>query len=181
MSCPDCTTGGLLPGKPTGTLSTQGAYLASGPSPGRAIILLTDGFGLPLKNSKILADDLAKELQCDVWVPDYFQGKLAMLPFERAYLHTKHLVFVGRPLLDVNALLLPDRAGVKIPALRVQAEGVFSECKGTSSFLEYEFKDYKGTAHGFAARPNLEIPEVKEAFERAFQQTVDWFAKTLPV
>jgi len=37
-----------------------------------------------------------------------------------------------------------------------------------------------GTAHGFAARPNLEIPEVEEAYEKAFQQTVDWFKKTLP-
>jgi len=36
-----------------------------------------------------------------------------------------------------------------------------------------------GTAHGFAARPNLEVPEVKEAYEKAFQQTVDWFKKTL--
>lgn len=38
-----------------------------------------------------------------------------------------------------------------------------------------------GTAHGFGARPNLELPEVKEAHEKAFQQTVDWFAKTLVV
>ena len=37
-----------------------------------------------------------------------------------------------------------------------------------------------GTAHGFAARPNLEVPEVKEGYEKAFQQTVDWFKKTLP-
>lgn len=82
MSCPDCITGGLLPGEPTGTLSTQGAYFAPGPvnevnePPERAVILLTDGFGLPLKNCKILADKLAKELGCDVWVPDYFAGNL---------------------------------------------------------------------------------------------------------
>ena len=69
--------------------------------------------------------------------------------------------------------------------------------------MEYEFRDYKGrvdiflpteltigsnpksfnplgTAHGFAARPNLEVPDVKEGYEKAFQQTVDWFRKTLP-
>lgn len=77
MSCPDCKTGGLLPGEPTGTLSNQGAYLAPAPNhetSKRAIIFLTDGFGLPLKNSKILADNLAKELECDVWIPDYFAG-----------------------------------------------------------------------------------------------------------
>ena len=37
-----------------------------------------------------------------------------------------------------------------------------------------------GAAHGFAARPNLEVPEVKEAYEKAFQQAVDRFKKTLP-
>src|ERR1700742_3090499 len=67
MSCPDCTTGGLLPGEPSGVFSTQGAYFSAAPSPPehssgkRAVILLTDGFGLPLKNCKILADGFAKE------------------------------------------------------------------------------------------------------------------------
>lgn len=38
-----------------------------------------------------------------------------------------------------------------------------------------------GTAHGFAARPNLALPEIEEAFEQAFNQTVHWFDKTLVV
>ena len=79
MSCPDCLTGGFLPGEPTGSISTQAAYLAPAPadlteSSKRAICLLTDAFGLDLKNCKIMADNLAKELHCDVWVPDYFAG-----------------------------------------------------------------------------------------------------------
>ena len=83
MSCPDCSNGGYLPGEPTGTFSTQGAYFAPAPvAPGtegplvskRAVLLLTDVFGLPLKNSKIVADNLAKRLNCDVWIPDYFEG-----------------------------------------------------------------------------------------------------------
>ncbi|KAG6829710.1 hypothetical protein H0H92_003745 [Tricholoma furcatifolium] len=268
MSCPDCVTGGLLPGEPTGAFSIQGAYLAPAPtsnsasSSKRTIILLTDAFGLPLKNSKILADKFAHELQCDVWVPDYFQG---------------------RPLADVNSMLLPDRAGVKmsilqwtkfvlatipklpaafssrssvvdarlskfiatileerkykcigaigycfggstairlgstglvqsvvichpgpfsmgqaqeikVPAswvcaeddlffshsLRMRAEALFSERQGREDFVDYEFRDYEGTAHGFAARPNLNLPQVAEAHEKAFLQAVDWFAKTLP-
>ncbi|KAG6840737.1 hypothetical protein C0991_004755 [Blastosporella zonata] len=271
MSCPDCITGDLLPGDPTGAFSIQGAYLAPAPGPttsysGRAVVFLTDGFGLPLKNSKILADKFAAELQCDVWVPDYFQG---------------------RPLVDVDSMLLPDRAGVrmsiaqwlkfilaaipKIPAFisnrpsvvdgrlskastkpfiaaimeekkyqklgavgycfggstairlgstdlvqsvvichpggftvaqakaikvpaswacaeddlffshpsRLQTEALFAERKGTDTFLEFEFRDYEGTAHGFAARPNLGLPQVKEAHEKAFRQAVDWFEKTL--
>jgi carboxymethylenebutenolidase len=36
-----------------------------------------------------------------------------------------------------------------------------------------------GTAHGFASRPNLELPEVKTAFEGALVQTVKWLEKTL--
>jgi carboxymethylenebutenolidase len=81
MSCPDCTTGGFLPGEPTGTLSTQGAYFAPAPAlpgdsevPKHVVLLLTDAFGLPLKNCKIIADNLAKHLKCDVWIPDYFAG-----------------------------------------------------------------------------------------------------------
>jgi carboxymethylenebutenolidase len=78
MSCPDCSTGEFLPGEPTGTTSTQGAYFSPAPvapeDPKRAVILLTDAFGLPVKNCKILADNLAKRLNCDVWVPDLFEG-----------------------------------------------------------------------------------------------------------
>lgn len=83
MACPSCAEGAFLPGEPTGTISSdfQGAYYAPGPlSDGtatskRTVLLLTDAFGLPLKNCKIMADDLAKRLECDVWIPDYFAGK----------------------------------------------------------------------------------------------------------
>lgn len=80
MTCPQCREGFVLPGDPNGAINEefQGAYLA--PSPDgeslRAIVYLTDGFGLPLKNCKIMADKLAEKLQCDVWIPDYFKGSL---------------------------------------------------------------------------------------------------------
>ncbi|KAG6901372.1 hypothetical protein C0995_012875 [Termitomyces sp. Mi166 len=76
--CAGCATFGLPQCEPTGYISTHGAYYA--PSPNidakdehseRAILLLTDD---PLENSRILADNLAMRLDCDVWVPDYFQG-----------------------------------------------------------------------------------------------------------
>jgi hypothetical protein len=35
-------------------------------------------------------------------------------------------------------------------------------------------------AHGFGARPNFAYADVKEGFEKAFQQAVDWFNKTVP-
>lgn len=79
MSCPDCTTGGFLLGEPAGTISTMGAYFSPNPEndqpSNKAILLLTDAFGLPMKNCKIMADNLAKRLACDVWVPDIFNGE----------------------------------------------------------------------------------------------------------
>jgi len=38
-----------------------------------------------------------------------------------------------------------------------------------------------GTVHGFACRPYLEFPEVKEAFDESINQTLKWFEKTLPL
>lgn len=37
-----------------------------------------------------------------------------------------------------------------------------------------------GTVHGFGARPNLDVPEIKEAFEKSQDQIVNWFNKTIP-
>ncbi|KAE9404070.1 dienelactone hydrolase endo-1,3,1,4-beta-D-glucanase [Gymnopus androsaceus JB14] len=74
-SCPDCKKGSILPGEPTGRM-VNGAYFAAGPSENdsRAIILLTDIFGLALVNSKLLADHFSKCLSADVWIPDMFDG-----------------------------------------------------------------------------------------------------------
>lgn len=82
-------------------------------------------------------------------------------------------------------------------SLRNEAETHFASRKGTPAFVEYEFKDYKGTlssytidrghvlmvfvgtCHGFAARPNLALPEIVEAYKGALEQTAEWFKKTL--
>ncbi|KAG5635240.1 hypothetical protein H0H81_011956 [Sphagnurus paluster] len=245
MSCPDCTAGEFLPGEPTGTLSTLGAYLAASPSSSqsghskRAIVLLTDVFGLPLKNCKIVADHIAKELSCDVWVPDYFAGwpimKLSQLKAvgrtggkltwwqwfgfvadfitaireERKYekvgavgycyggaaairLGTTNLVesiVVCHPgdftINQAKAIKVPsswvcaeeDQFFSKTARLRVEA--VFADRKEADNFVDYEFKDYKGTVHGFGIRPNLTDPAVKEAYEKSLEQITSWFAKTL--
>ncbi|KAF9221485.1 hypothetical protein BS17DRAFT_784827 [Gyrodon lividus] len=47
------------------------------------------------------------------------------------------------------------------PQLRLKAEAIFAEPKDKSDFVSYEFVDYKGTAHGFACRPNLAYEDVK--------------------
>jgi carboxymethylenebutenolidase len=48
--------------------------------PTKAIILLTDIFGLPLPNPRIVADHLAEQVGVDVWVPDFFEGGLCLHP-----------------------------------------------------------------------------------------------------
>ena len=63
--------------------------------------------------------------------------------------------------------------------LRDEAEASFAARRGKPEFVEYEFRDYKGTCHGFAARPNLIIPEVVKGYEGALEQTVTWFKKML--
>ncbi|KAG6917165.1 hypothetical protein DXG01_003601 [Tephrocybe rancida] len=76
--CADCATSGLPQCEPLGYISTHGAYFSPSPNINakdehseRAILLLTDD---PFENSRILADNLAMQLDCDVWVPDYYQG-----------------------------------------------------------------------------------------------------------
>ena len=82
---------------------------------------------------------------------------------------------------------------------RNKTEAVFAARKDTDKFVDYEFKVYKGaqslalvilwlsemfivgTAHGFASRPNLDLPEIKAAHEQALEQTIAWFQKTLIV
>ena len=73
--CAHCVSGLKLPGDPTGAFH-DGAYFRSAQSTtsARAVVLLTDAFGLPYQNCKLLADIYSQRLGCDVWVPDMFDG-----------------------------------------------------------------------------------------------------------
>ncbi|KAI0317784.1 dienelactone hydrolase endo-1-3,1,4-beta-D-glucanase [Amylostereum chailletii] len=261
MSCENCRKGYILPGTPQGSV-VDGIYLSpsTDATPSKsAVVLLTDIFGLPLVNCKIIADHFAKELGMDVWVPDLFNGsppiaaedlellmpdragvklsfmqiiRLVFLMLPQAYALYTNRASVGAvrvtavlekmkaekkyetigavgychggsvaaclgnsPLLSsiviahpgqaseaqIRAITLPtawvlaeDDLSFKPPAVEL-AKKVFSERKAE----EYEFKTYPGTAHGFAARPNLGIPEVKAGYEGALEQTIAWFKKTL--
>ncbi|KAF8148245.1 dienelactone hydrolase endo-1,3,1,4-beta-D-glucanase [Crassisporium funariophilum] len=267
MSCPKCKEGFVLPGEPTGTIEKdfEGAYFAPAlveESSKHVIIFLTDGFGLPLNNCKLMADNLAKRLACDVWVPDYFKGQplvaindlrapdragvkmsvmdwvkfilFSGIPSLPAFIRSRpsvadqrvttfinllkekkdykklgvvgycyggatavrlagtdivHSAVICHPgpfsMAQVNSIKVPTswvcaEEDIFVPdSLRLSAEASLAQRKGQDSFVEYEFKVYKGTAHGFAARPNLNLPEIKEAHEQAFEQTVSWFQKTL--
>ncbi|KAJ7644112.1 Alpha/Beta hydrolase protein [Roridomyces roridus] len=268
MSCPDCFRGNVIEGEPTGVMREDlGAYLAAGP-PGntkRAIILLTDLFGLQLKNSKILADNFSAQLQCDVWVPDFFKGRpicvpeqltampqkagdklgfLGLLQLVWACLPSVYSYWRGRPAVatrrahviikkiqaekkyeklgtigycfggaiatniggsdkelfqsivlahtspttdeQVKAIIAPTawvnaEEDMAIPTARLnEIEALYASRRDKPDFVEYAVYVYKGTTHGFASRPNLKYPEVKEGFEKAFNDSVAWFEKTIP-
>ena len=61
--------------EPEGFMVGETAYLHEGEDKTRAVVFLMDIFGLPLVNNKLNADEISRRLGCDVWVPDYFEGK----------------------------------------------------------------------------------------------------------
>jgi carboxymethylenebutenolidase len=74
--CEHCVQGHTLQGTPSGTFQGS-AYLhpaPTGSSTKRAVVVLTDIFGLNLVNNKLITDEYSKRLECDVWCPDIFEG-----------------------------------------------------------------------------------------------------------
>jgi|SRR6266850_2706828 len=77
MTCTYCYKGFVLPGEPKGSMVGPD-YFTPAPSGvtdhSKAIVLLTDIFGLPLPNPRIVADHFAENVGVDVWIPDFFNG-----------------------------------------------------------------------------------------------------------
>jgi dienelactone hydrolase len=231
--------------------------------PTKAIILLTDIFGLPLPNPRIVADHLAEQVGVDVWVPDFFEGKppfdvkdlephmpdragvklswtkIGVIGFKVVVSLPKMIAnrpsvvdprvhaFINKVKSEkgyerigavgycfggamagrlgstglVNTIVIAHPSNLKpaqVRAIQVPtswllaeddmgfkekdvkaAEAIFKEKEGKPDQVDYEFKTWTGTAHGFAVRPNLELPEVKAGYEGGLDQTVSWFKKTL--
>lgn len=82
MSCDHCTKGSIIEGTPVGSTLDEhdGAYFTPAPRESgaeattikHAVVILPDAYGLAIPNPKIIADNMAKELNCDVWVPSIF-------------------------------------------------------------------------------------------------------------
>ncbi|KZO96061.1 hypothetical protein CALVIDRAFT_564329 [Calocera viscosa TUFC12733] len=271
--CADCISGRRLPGTPKGDMIKVGSldcYYARAPEGGRAstadknvILLLTDIFGLPLGNPKIMADSFAIETGLDVYVPDMFAGKYPIREEDlRPYDHyevgvrpplwknlgyawqvvkslpnlltTSSATQVTQRILEVIEILKKEKGLEKFgavgycfggqmiaeltphfvlssavichpgdfsidlvnemdfpvswvvceedfampPEKAAEAEKLFAARSGDDR-VDYEFKRYMGTRHGFACWPELSVPVVREAFEDASEQTVQWFKKTL--
>lgn len=72
-----CTTGHLWTGTPTGredTLSTGHKAYIAGSNPKRAVFIIHDALGWALKNTRLLADEYAKEANATVYLPDFFDN-----------------------------------------------------------------------------------------------------------
>ena len=117
-SCEQCTQGYVLAGEPEGSL-VDGAYLhpvpEGGAHPTSAVVILTDIFGLPLKNCKIVADELSKRIGCDAWVPDLFAGASTVNNMD-ARTESLFVVTIGRPVFAPEELepLMPKRPTDKL-------------------------------------------------------------------
>jgi carboxymethylenebutenolidase len=101
--------------------------------------------------------------------------------------------------LDVHHHLLPNADDAYFKDKNVKAaRAIFKEKEEKpDDHVDYEFRVWRGnsfflitgacliwsgcvgTAHGFAIRPNLAVPEVKSAYEGSLDQAVVWFKKTL--
>ena len=123
MTCTYCYKGFVLPGEPKGSMVGQ-AYFTPAPTDAtqktKAIVLLTDIFGLPLPNPRIVADQLAEQVGVDVWVPDLFNGASSYQHYDCSWwLKSMPRYRSGKPPFDANKLepLMPDRAGAKTSLL----------------------------------------------------------------
>jgi len=227
----------------------------------KAIVILTDIFGLASNNNQLIADELAEKLDVDVYVPDMFDGappvpEAQMRPFmpdepgvrislwsklQFLWILIRNIFSLRRALNKAKAdatitevlqhlslerhykkigvlgycfggsvgvrcastglidsiviahpspITMDEVKAIKIPAswacaeedsrfpkpFQVECEAEFAQRPNGQL---YEFKSYKGTVHGFASRPNMGNPVIKQAFKDALDQAAQWFTKTL--
>lgn len=81
MAEPDCCSGTLHQGTPTGrveTLHDFPTYISEPPNnaiPKAIILFVPDAFGWELPNSRLLADTYAKRLGVRVYLPEFMDGE----------------------------------------------------------------------------------------------------------
>lgn len=82
MSCPQCFTGHINSGSPTGRWGTVyglRTYIAE-PAAGKPalgiVVIIPDAFGVDFVNNQILADHYASAAQFLVYLPDFMNGTL---------------------------------------------------------------------------------------------------------
>jgi hypothetical protein len=84
MSCPNCFSGHLNQGTPTGreeVIFGRNAYIAepkSGTAAKGIIVIIPDAFGWQFVNNRILADHYAARGDFKVYLPDFMDGELEL-------------------------------------------------------------------------------------------------------
>lgn len=79
--CPDCFSGTLSEGRPTGSTDTihgLPTYIAQpedGVKPKGLVVIIADAFGWELVNNRVLADIYAKKGSFVVYLPDFMGGR----------------------------------------------------------------------------------------------------------
>ncbi|KAI0477868.1 dienelactone hydrolase family protein [Xylariaceae sp. FL0804] len=85
MSCPDCFSGAIHEGEPSGIttrlhgLDTYVAEPASGRPARAVVVIIPDAFGWDFPNIRLLADSYAKKRDYRVYAPDFMKGHSAPL------------------------------------------------------------------------------------------------------
>jgi dienelactone hydrolase len=78
ITCPDCLSGSVKSGTPTGTVTTihgLPTYVARPEkAPKGLIVMIPDIFGWEISNSRLLADSYAKEGGFLVYLPNFMNG-----------------------------------------------------------------------------------------------------------
>ena len=82
-TCPDCFSGTISTGAPTGAIATihdLPTYVTTpedGVKPKGLVVFMTDAFGYTLPNNQVLADQYAKKGGFLVYVPDLMGGEVS--------------------------------------------------------------------------------------------------------
>lgn len=97
MACPQCFTGHINSGTPTGHwdtiygLRTYVAKHAPGNSTRGIIVIIPDAFGFDFVNNQILADHYASAADFLVYLPDFMDGVSEIIA--KLILKLAHLIF----------------------------------------------------------------------------------------
>ncbi|OAV88285.1 hypothetical protein PTTG_06415 [Puccinia triticina 1-1 BBBD Race 1] len=244
MACGEqCLSVFLHEGKPTGVLSkidNVEVYIATPPEPipQKAILIFPDIYGVHLKNTQLLADRLAADLNLPTylidtfsggcapepgtrdgfvladWLKDHgpekvlpiiecvmqhltqrgiikfaavgycFGGKYVFMASQKNWIHvgaTSHPSLLQNP-DDINKLLETSQVPLLINSCETDQQFPAEFQKKTDEILGdgkykpgYKRNYYAGATHGFGCRADLSNPAEKEAFDKSFVETVNWF------
>ncbi|KAI2633398.1 dienelactone hydrolase family protein [Xylaria nigripes] len=127
MSCPDCFSGAIHDGTPTGAvtklhgLDVYVAEPASGNPPKGIIVLIPDIFGWAFVNIRLMADGFAKKKDYRVYVPDFMKGNAAPI----STIETMRKVLAPKSWFDTLAIPYHALAlmGSVIPAVALNRPG----------------------------------------------------------